>query len=236
MLSFWERHFASLIGHENCFVIDNGGDDGSIDILNPKTNKVRLPLGAIDHWDWCQFNGYFLRFLLTKYVWVVHVDTDEMLVADGDFSEKISNAPAGIYSPEKAIKVVHNSEDEMPFDFSSTLAQQRSHFVEEDPSFKKPCIASTPATWHPGFHQCYEPWKELSGLWLVHMREVDSAMVARREIRFAKRPQTARDAGFYDGVKKWSGKAESEIEEETLRYLRGELAQPRVSLPEWFNI
>jgi Glycosyl transferase family 2 len=234
MLSFWERHFAGLVGYENCFVIDNGGDDGSVDDLNRMTNKIRLPLSPIDHWEWCQFNGYFLRFLLRKYKWAIHVDTDEMLVCDGDFQQRLLNTPVGIYAPEKAIAVVHDISHEATFNFSRPLVEQRSNFVYEIDGFKKPCIASIPVTWQPGFHRSYEPWSELSGIWLVHMREVDSVSVARRNVKFAKRSQTARDAQIYAGVKCWQNKSDEQIDKEGVEYIKQKFSEPRITLPEWF--
>ena len=235
MLSFWERHFAALVGYENCFVIDNGGDDRSVSGLSHKTNKIRLPLSPIDHWEWCQFNGYFMRFLLRKYKWAIHVDTDEMLVCDGDFQERLLNTPDGIYSPEQAIAVVHDVNYEPPFNFSRPLLEQRNNFVCEIDGFKKPSIASIPVTWQPGFHRSYEPWRELSGIWLVHMREVDSVSVARRNVKFARRSQTARDAQIYAGVKCWQNKSDKQIYEEGVEYITDKFSEPRITLPEWFH-
>jgi hypothetical protein len=231
LLLFWEKYYGKIVGYENLYVLNNGGNDDSCGRLNPKTTVVNMPGGLVDLHNLAQMNGYFQRFLLLKYNWVLKVDVDEFMVFEDDVIEKLNALSPGIYSPEMAVAVVHDKNKESPFDYSKPLFEQRGSFVEEWPVLKKPSLASTPATWTPGNHLVYENASELPGMWMIHLHYLDYARLFARNVRFALMKPTA--------LSRQITKAFSEFDEDTesitINELDARLSEKLITLPTWIS-
>jgi len=232
MLQMWERHYAALVGHQNLFVLDNGSTDDSCAQLNPRTSVTHMPGGALDHWHFAQTQGYFQRFLLQKYDWVIKVDTDEFLSLDGDLVETLQGMAPGVLAAERAIAVVQDRRSEAGYDPTRPLGAQRQHYVHEYNIHRKPALGSSPMTWTPGNHATVEPCGTLPGSTMVHMRFVDLDLLLQRNQRWAAMTQSARDAALTDSVAYLGdGQNLQQLFELTAKEFDGRLAEARVAAP-----
>ena len=229
LLLYWEAYYEKFVGHENLFVLNNGGNDDSCQRLNRKTTVVNMPGGLVDLHNLAQMNGYFQRFLLLKYKWVLKVDVDEFMVCKGGLLEKLELLPDGIYSPERAVAVIHNKDKEAAFNYKKSLFNQRSNYIDEWPALKKPSLTSSPATWTIGNHHVKEKSSVLEGLWMVHLRYMDYERLLERNNRWTRMTPSSLSAN--------STRAFSEIKVDTKDFTANELderlAEARVDLPEW---
>lgn len=185
MLRLWERHHAQLVGHQHLYVLDHGSAASPAQVLHPKTNVVRLPRGATDHADIARFCGNFQRFLLSQYRWVLHTDADELLVdAAGNaalLARLAGDAEGGIRAPGQAFDILQDLRTEGPLRPCEPLGPQRG-FMLPNPLYKKPLLASEPASWLQGFHQVYEEQRvrEDTGLWLLHLQSADFGLLLQK--------------------------------------------------------
>ena len=233
MLLYWEAYYGKMVGYENLYVLNNGGTDGSCERLNKKTNVINMPASPVDHDHFAQSHGYFLRFLLLKYQWVIKVDTDEFVVSESDLVETLTNIPLGIYIPEKAIEVVHDKEHEAPFDFTRPVCAQRKIFVRGTDALLRPIICGEPATWTPGNHYSHEPNSVIHGFFVVHLKYFDFDFHSSKNIKWALMDQTlneARTCKQVSGLKAMDaqGLYELSVKENTDR-LYGE----KIEIPGW---
>jgi hypothetical protein len=235
MLAMWERYYGEQVGYENLYVIDNGTTDGSCAKLDPRTNVVRIPAGALDHEHFAQLQGQFQRFLLQRYQWVIKVDADELLVCEGDLVETVLALPPGIHAPLIPVAVVHDEGREGRFDFTQPIRAQRTRYVPEHFSFRKPLIASVPITWMRGNHLCYEKSEFLPDFYLVHARYIDFEHLIKRHRRFAAMPQTKADADIYTLLNEYKSRGAQEMFDETRAELRGKLDEGDVAVPDWLR-
>ena len=195
MLELWCRHHGRLVGMENLFVIDHGSYEGIEVMLPPGVQRLRIPRGPVDNRQMSEFCGWFQRFLLSSYRWVLHTDADELvfLRSGGDFLSWIDGlAPRSTLRPELAIEVVHRPEEER-MDFGRCVSEQRGRFVRNR-NFSKPVLSDVPTAWTPGFHDCLNPSQESAQLCLAHIKHADSQMYVRRAETWRAAPQTVRDA------------------------------------------
>jgi hypothetical protein len=237
MLSFWERYYGNHFGYENLFVIDDGSDDGSIALLNDKTNVIRIPKGDLDHWNMSEYCGYFQRFLLKRYAWVINTDCDEMLVTEQPFHDLMATLPVGIYCPELAISAVHDLRNEADFDFSGSVCAQRSVFVKEKDMFRKPMLSSVPTTWWPGFHYCAEPSSMLPQMWMVHLRYIDFGRLSIRHKNWSNKHQTEIDKMIYKSLPLIQDKSAIEIVDQAETEIRELLdSANRIERPGWITL
>lgn len=235
LLLYWEEYYGKMVGYENLFILNNGGNDSSCSQLNQKTSVINMPFGIHDLHNCAQLQGYFQRFLLQKYSWVLKVDVDEFMACEDGLLEQVEDLPDGIYSPEMAIGVIHDKHFEAAFDYNRSLFEQRKNFVEEPPSMKKPSLASVPATWAPGNHITYEKSKVLLGLWMVHLRDLDFDRLLERNKRIAVErvsadyDKTTVAASFFRGMDLES------IAKATENELKDQLSKRRLNLPDWLT-
>ncbi len=175
MLKLWERYYSRIVPYKDLYVIDHGSEIDPSQYLNEKTNIIRLPRGGCDHNNISQFCGYFQRFLLTQYKWVLHVDTDELVVCKGGLIEYISKNSdvKAILRSTSAINIVHKKGEES-IDPQKLVTEQRGDFIDCRAAYKKPALASIPVTWTIGFHIALEsPIIDVTDMCLVHLDEVD---------------------------------------------------------------
>lgn len=179
-LDFYSRH----VPRENLYVINHGSDPEQIDVFRDRAVVVDIPRGAVDHENISHFCGTFQRFLLTQYEYVIHVDSDELLVFEdqqGTLGEHLRRFPKGaILKAKHGYNLVHDASTEAAIDLSRPISLQRDHLVADE-YYRKPAIASRPTTWGKGFHTCLEPVLEIDTLWMVHLREFDLGHSVWRE-------------------------------------------------------
>ena len=216
MLRFWEAHHARLVGHKNLYVIDHGSQVSPRIALHPDTNVVALPRGETDHANMARFCGHFQRFLLSQYRFVLHTDADELLVfEDGEaalLAKLAGGGPGvggfgGIIQPGQAFDVIHDVRAENPAEgppVSSVegplvpgelISAQRSLMLPAQGIYRKPVLASIPASWLEGFHLVYEEMsvREEPGLWLMHLQAADFGLLLDKNRRWNALRQTEAD-------------------------------------------
>ena len=232
MLKFWENHHASLVGHEHLYVLDNGGTDGSCEALHPRTNRLHLPGGVMDHLHFAQMQSCFQRFLLQKYDWVVKTDTDEFLSVAQPLPALLAGVAPGIYMAERAIAVVHDHRSEPALDPTRPLGVQRQHFVHDYNIFRKPAVAAQPLTWTVGNHNAYEGCQPLPGTAMVHLHFADLAHHLNRNRRWAAMTQSARDAALTNSVDGLKALDEQGLVDAAIKGFDTKLAEARVTVPD----
>ena len=235
MLAFWERHYAALFGHENLFVLDNASDDGSVEKLHPKTSIVHLPKAPVDHEHFAQLHGYFQRMLLLRYEWVIKVDTDELLATALPLPQLLASTPPGTYKPETAVEVVHHTGSEQRFDFSGTVGQQRSHFVQGTPLLIRPIISSTPTTWTSGNHLCHEMAVPLPGLITAHLKYFDLDFLLSKNTKWSRMTQTVNEVKTCATISELQKLGLAELFALSVKEIADRLADPALELPPWFT-
>ncbi|MDP3427665.1 MAG: glycosyltransferase family 2 protein, partial [Humidesulfovibrio sp.] len=246
MLRFWEAHHARLVGHKNLYVIDHGSQVSPRSVLHPDTNVVPLPRGQTDHANMARFCGHFQRFLLSQYSFVLHTDADELLVHEEGGKALLAllagGGPdgvglGGIIQPGHAFDVIHDvravspaisavvSSAEGPLLLSGEgplvpgelISAQRSVMLPAQGIYKKPVLASIPASWLQGFHLVYEEQsvREEPGLWLMHLHAADFGLLLDKNRRWNAVRQTEQDRsispqnrpGDKDSLRQWFAEA-----------------------------
>jgi len=198
MLRFWEAHYARLAPNHDLFVIDHGSSTSPRLLLHPETNVVRLPRGATDHADMARFCGAFQRFLLSQYRWVLHTDADELFIHQNGNAALLARLAqpeaAGILAPERAVDVIQHLGREGALRLGEPLGPQRSLMLPND-LYRKPALASEPASWLQGFHQVYEETRVRvePGLWLLHLQAADFDLLLRKNEKWNERRQSGAD-------------------------------------------
>jgi len=233
MLRFWEAHHARLVGHRNLYVIDHGSQVSPRTVLHPETNVVPLLRGDTDHANMARFCGHFQRFLLSQYRFVLHTDADELLVHEDGEAALLARLAGGgleggldgIVQPGHAFDVIHDLRAdtrsgrpaEGPLDPGAPVSAQRSLMLPAQGIYKKPVLASIPASWLEGFHLVYEERsvREEPGLWLLHLQAADFDLLLDKNRRwnalrqtgadFARCPQNGRP-GDEDSLRRWFAK------------------------------
>ncbi len=203
MLRFWEAHHARLVGHRNLYVLDHGSPESPRSVLHPETNVVALPRGETDHADMARFCGHFQRFLLSQYRFVLHTDADELLVhEDGEaalLARLADGSLEGIVRPGQAFDVLHDlradNPAESPLEPGGLVSMQRSVLLPAGELYKKPALASIPASWLQGFHLVYEEMsvREEPGLWLMHLQAADFGLLLLKNRKWNALRQTGKD-------------------------------------------
>ena len=225
MLRFWEAHHARLVGHRNLYVIDHGSQASPRSVLHPDTNVVPLPRGETDHANMARFCGHFQRFLLSQYRFVLHTDADELLVhEDGEaalLAKLQDGSLEGIVQPGQAFDVLHDVRDgvqrEGPLRPGELVSAQRSVMLPAEGIYKKPVLASVPASWLQGFHLVYEEQsvRQEPGLWLMHLQAADFDLLLDKNRRWNTLRQTEKDRsispqnrpGDPESLRQWFAKA-----------------------------
>lgn len=233
MLLYWENYYAKMVGHENLYVLDNASTDGSVALLNPKTTVIHMPPGPVDHVHFAQAQGYFQRFLLLKYDWVVKTDTDELIVLEGDLVETLERLPRGTYYPEAVVETVHHVDSEPDFDWSGGVYAQRKHHVDGTNLLIRPIISSEPTSWSAGNHNCFEPSEQLPGLWLVHLKYFDFNFLSAKNNKWSRMEQTENESKTCRQISVLSSFDRAKLDAFTDGELAERLADKPLALPTW---
>jgi hypothetical protein len=128
-LPVWLRHYAAQVGIENCYVIDQGSNDGSTDDLKG-CNVIRIPRLATEPATQSTYLSKFCSSLLCWYRRVLLAGVDEIVLAD----PLVAPTLAG-YVPNGApdvltvigLNVVHRPDHEADLDLGNLITAQRSY-------------------------------------------------------------------------------------------------------------
>jgi hypothetical protein len=195
-LALWQRYYAGLVEHRHLYVIDHASTTPPAAMLHKDVRVVPIPRGDIDHFNISQFCAYFQRFLLTQYRWVMHVDSDELLVHRGGHAglrARIEDSAYGpIVRPAEAYELLDHTGGTSPVDFGKPLSLQR-HVVNVAPDYRKPILGCEQISWCIGFHQALETSRMMvdPDLVLIHARYACLHFAARREGIWTDAPQSA---------------------------------------------
>jgi len=190
-LPVWVAHYCAAVGAENCFVLDHGSDDGSVDAAGP-CQVARLTRSKLDeHWRANEVSRV-CAYLLERYEAVAYTDVDELLVADprrfGSLVELSACMDTDVLTAfgTNMLEVPGDA----PIDFSEPITAQR-RWTRPVSSLCKPILVRRPVRWVPGFHEA-DAASRFGGLYLFHIAYVDHAITARRQ---AKRQRVERSDG-----------------------------------------
>lgn len=155
-IPLWIDYYGKQVGLENCFIVDNGTDDGSIDEFKNVVNVIRVPREFKDNSLRTKFLSEFCSSLLHYFSHVIHVDVDEFIVANPlkysglvDYTNKWKGNRSSVTSIGLNVTQLPSLENEI--DFGSKILNQRS-FARFITPMCKPCIISKPIEWTSGFH------------------------------------------------------------------------------------
>ena len=230
-LSHWIKYYEKIVGKENLYVIDHGS---SILYDTTQANFIKIPRGKYDNSNMSLFCGYFQRFLLTQYNWVIHTDCDEFIFIedDNDFS-KIFNYSSGLVAASHGYEVIYNPKTEKSLDHNLPLLSQRS-LMFHGSSYQKVYITSSQATWGPGFHKIYENSIHNSKLWALHIKYIDDkAFVEKNKNIWKSIEQTNSDVTIFN-IKKTDSVYTFDKKEQIDSWLSG-LIEKTISIPEWMK-
>ena len=167
----WVRHYARQVGAENCLILDHGTDDGSLDGLGVRVERLRR--SALDEDARAAVVSDCAAVLLRRYDAVVHTDADELLIADpGRFEDlRAYAAVAPEVTTAVGLDLQHLPDEEAALDPALPLGGQR-RWVRFSAAMCKPALVKRPVRWRPGFHGCDQP-AMLGEMFLVHLRYAD---------------------------------------------------------------
>ena len=235
MLLYWERYYGERVGYENLFVLNNSSEDDSCRQLNPKTSVINMPKAPVDHDHFAQSHGYIQRFLLLKYDWVIKVDTDELLVFEGDLLETVSALEPGTYTPEQGIEVIHDIEKEPRFDFSGKIGTQRKHYVLGTEFLIRPIISSVPTTWTSGNHLSHETCKPLQGCYSLHLKYFDQDFLLSKNKKWSQMVQTEHETTTCRQISDLQALGLQELFDLSCKEINDRLADAPYLIPPWFT-
>jgi len=181
MIKLWVKYYGGIVGNSNLYIIDHGSTNNFKLELPNDVNIISIPRGVYDNWNISKYCAYFQRFLLSQYSWVIHTDCDEFLMySEGnDFSKLFSMFRGENLRPSNAYDVLMDLENESDLNYDDLILKQRSKMIYNS-SFIKTTITSTPVTWGPGFHKCYDRNIEIENLSLFHLKMADSKQTLKR--------------------------------------------------------
>ena len=187
----WAAYYRAAVGAENCYVLDHGSDDRSIDACGPY-QVARLPRSKLDEVWRAGLVSKLCADLLDRYDAVAYTDVDELLVADPRrFSSLVSLSAATEADVLTAFGTnMLEVAGDAPIDFSRPITAQR-HWTRPFSSLCKPALVRRPVQWCPGFHLADAP-SQFGGLYLFHIAYLDHRITARRQ---AKRRGVERSEG-----------------------------------------
>lgn len=235
MLLYWQQHYARQVGYENLYVLDNTSTDGSCERLDPRVSVIHMPKAPVEHDHFAQAQGYFQRFLLLKYDWVVKVDTDELLVSEEGLVKLLARTPPGTYLPETAVEVVHDTANEAAFDFNAPVGGQRQHFVRGTHLLLRPIVSSVPTTWTSGNHLCHEPSAPLPGLITAHLKYFDLDFLLSKNKKWSQMTQTLHESQTCAQISELTKMGLQELVDLSKQEIADRMADEAITLPTWFK-
>jgi hypothetical protein len=179
-IALWCRHYGRQLGARNCYILDHGSDDGSTDRMGG-VNVIRLPRSPKDDVQRTRMISAFCGELLRRYDAVIHVDVDELLVADPrhyrDLADCAASMKGGVMNAI-GFEVFHRPDEEPAIDIDSPVSLQRRSLWFHV-ALCKPALIREPVVWSPGFHSVQGP-VAFDHLYLFHLRYFDRDRGLRR--------------------------------------------------------
>ena len=202
----WARHYAAEIGARNCYIIDHGSTDGSLDGL-AGINVVTIPRSPQDDPRRARFLSQFCASLLSWYGAVIHTDIDEILVADPDRHANLARCCAAETRPvinAIGLDLLHRPGREPPLSPGLPVTLQRK-WLRFSSAMCKPVLIRTAVEWAPGFHSVAAA-PVFGDLFLFHLRYADLGRGLIRLGRTRHQPWEAPDAGAHQRMSddEWS--------------------------------
>jgi Glycosyl transferase family 2 len=194
-IDLWCRHYGAQLGPEHCYVIDHGSDDGTTDNLRP-VNVIRIPRSPKDNDARARWISDFCAGLLAGYDAVIHIDVDEVLVADPRHRRNLRDCASMMTSPVMhaiGLEVCHLPESEPAIEIARPISLQRD-WTWFNSGLCKPVMIRKPFDWAPGFHSVAAP-VAFDHLYLFHLRYFDLERGLRRLAQTRSMPWAREDAG-----------------------------------------
>ncbi|THH38799.1 hypothetical protein E4Z66_04360 [Aliishimia ponticola] len=176
-LKAWLRHYGTLFGRENCYVI-NHGRGAEVAALAEGCNIIGIPGDPHKNFDikrWSLLNN-LVGGLRRYYRHVLVGDVDELVVVDPakgvNLRDWLEDAADGrVYTPV-GLEVIHRIDiEDTPI--TDTILGPRRH-VRLAPHYSKPCIVSTPVKLARGGHFAqYNKLHTPDELYLLHLKWCD---------------------------------------------------------------
>ena len=178
-LPIWTRHYARQVGADHCYVVDHGSTETVP--LPAGINVLRLPRSAHDDQKRALFISSLVEGLLEYYDWVIHTDTDEIVLADPSY---YSDLPSFCQNSSQdtvtaiGFDVQHVAGEEPSLVPSLPLGEQR-RWVRFTSAMCKPVLTRQPLVWAPGFH-CADMPLAFGRLYLFHLHWADKVIGLHR--------------------------------------------------------
>jgi hypothetical protein len=184
-LQVWYRYYATVLGHENLFVIDHNSKNyapRSVIGEDRRLNVFRIPFdnhaGHIEgqrSFDAIRFTfaSQIMSGLLKYYDMVLFTDTDEIFVPDPEkynsLREYLERSRRDVVAGV-GIEIFHDPSIEAPFDARFSVLEQRSNFTYKF-HYSKPHIVAKPCRIGP--HGSSLPFYIDPDLYLLHLKYLD---------------------------------------------------------------
>ncbi len=176
-LKAWLRHYGTLFGRENCYVINHGRGD-AVAQMAQGCNVIGIPGDPHKNFDvkrWGLLNN-LVGGLRRYYRYVIVGDVDELVIADpqagASLPDILANAPSGRVLTPLGLEVMHRTDIEHdPID-AQILGPRR--YVRHAPHYSKPCIIGAPVKIARGGHFTqYDKLHAPDALYLLHLKFCD---------------------------------------------------------------
>ena len=194
MLPIWLNYYRNHFDVEDIYIIHN--KDQELDIPNDVNVSVEVQ-NDHDHCWMANLVREYVTRLLTKYKYVLFVESDEMIIP-----LKHKSIPHYIELMKQSniltmcttgYNLSHNYNSESKLDLSKKILNQRK-FVCPDILYNKPLITSQPLIYSIGFHHASLPESFINGkpikqdlflrdndLWLLHLKSFDLDLCIQRQ-------------------------------------------------------
>ena len=178
-LSAWLRHYGTLFGRENCYVVNHGrGED--VARLAEGCNIIGIPGDPHKNFDmkrWRMLNN-FVMGLRCYYDHVIVGDVDELVVLDpeagGDLLGFLKTVPPNRVLTPLGLEVIHRIDLEAE-PITGPILGPRRH-VRPAPHYSKPCVVSVGTKIARGGHYTqYDKLHTPEHLYLLHLKFCDFA-------------------------------------------------------------
>jgi len=224
-------YYSKLTDRQHIYIIDHGSQYRS-KWLEAETGcqVIRIPKGKIDHLNIKRYVEYFQRFLLTQYQWVLHVDSDELLVhkqGPAYLRDQLLNSYKDVsLQASIGLNLIQDPRTESELNLDLPITSQRSHYQIAE-GYDKPVLSSVPTTWILGFHKNLMDTRNIvvDELCLVHLAFVSLEERVRRNRLWREYTLTEADSTFVNQSVRNDG--DDQVKAEMLAMLnKGTIAAP----------